>query len=98
MAVSAGAPFGPQLVIRLLVDRIGQLILFVPRTAMAPVVMGVALAVLVLLGPTIFLPQRYAFDRLMEFLELILGRPTPDAAGRTRTGRPRGVRDRPGRG
>ncbi len=43
-------------------------------------------AVLVLLGPAIFLPNREPFNRLMEFLELVLGRSgagrrEPPAAG-----------------
>jgi hypothetical protein len=59
-----------------LLDRISQLAHFAPRAVVVPlVVTGVALAVLVLLGPTIFLPGREPFYRLMEFLELVLGRP-----------------------
>jgi hypothetical protein len=58
-------------------DRLWQLALSVPRAAMAPVVLGVALAVLVLLGPTVFLRDREPFNRLMEFLELVLGRTRP---------------------
>jgi hypothetical protein len=58
-------------------DRVWQLALAVPRAAMAPLVIGVALAVLVLLGPTIYLRDREPFNRLMEFLELVLGRSAP---------------------
>jgi hypothetical protein len=58
-------------------DRLWQLALTVPRATMVPVVLGVALAVLVLLGPTVFLRDREPFNRLMEFLDLVLGRPAP---------------------
>jgi hypothetical protein len=58
-------------------DRIGQLALSVSGVAMAPVAIGVAAAVLVLLGPALFLRDREPFDRLMEVLELLLGRPRP---------------------
>jgi hypothetical protein len=59
------------------VDRIGQYALLVPRAVMPLVVIGVAAAVLALLGPAVFLRNREPFDRLMEFLELVLGRPRP---------------------
>jgi hypothetical protein len=58
-------------------DRAMQLALALPKTVMVPVVLGVALAVLVLLAPAIFWRDREPFDRLMEFLELVLGRPRP---------------------
>jgi hypothetical protein len=60
-----------------MMDRFWQFASYAPRAAMAPVVIGVAMAVLALLGPTIFLPSREPFNRLMEFLELVLGRPAP---------------------
>ncbi len=56
-------------------DRACKVVLSAPRAAMVPVVIWVALAVRGLLWPTIFLPKRCVFDRLMEFLELVLGRP-----------------------
>lgn len=57
-------------------DRISQLAQAAPRVATVPVlVIGVALAVLVMLGPTVFLPNREPFNRLMEFIELVLDRP-----------------------
>jgi hypothetical protein len=55
-------------------ERAWQFLLSAPRAALAPVMMGVAVAVLALLGSTIFLPSREPFNRLMEFLELVLGR------------------------
>jgi hypothetical protein len=58
-------------------ERVWQLATSVPRAAMVPVVIGVTLAVLALLGPTIFWRDREPFNRLMEFLELVLGRPAP---------------------
>ena len=68
-----------------MMDRLGQLALSLPRAAVALVVIGVAPAVLALLGPTIFLRDREPFNRLMEFLELVLGRPChPSAVSRLR--------------
>ena len=58
-------------------DRLWQLALSTPRALLVPVVLGVALAVLAVLVPTIFLRDREPFNRLMEFLELMLGRPCP---------------------
>jgi hypothetical protein len=58
-------------------DRVGQFALSLPRAAMAPVIVGVALAVLAILGPTIFLRDREPFDRLIEFVEVVLGRSHP---------------------
>ena len=61
-------------------DRLAQLAQAAPRAAVVPlVVLGVALAVLALLAPAIFLRNREPFNRLMEFLALVLGR---DVAGR----------------
>ncbi len=58
-------------------DRVLQFAQAAPRATAVPlIVMGVALAVLALLGPTIFLPSREPFNRLMEFLELLLDRPS----------------------
>ena len=57
-----------------------------PRVTAAPqIAFGVAAAVLVLLGPAIFLPSREPFDRLMEFLELPLGRGGAGRRGRRRS-------------
>lgn len=58
-------------------DRIGQLAWVLPRAAILPVVVGVAAAVLILLGPTLYLRDREPFDRLLELLELVLGRSRP---------------------
>jgi hypothetical protein len=58
-------------------DRAWQFVQSAPRVAIAPMLIGVALAVLALLGPTIFLRDREPFNRLMEFVELVLGRPDP---------------------
>ncbi len=50
------------------------MLLAAPRaTAILLIVLGVAAAVLVLLGPAIFLPSREPFNRLMEFLEAGIG-------------------------
>ena len=68
-----------------MMDRLGQVVLAVPRAAMAPVVLGVGLAVLIVLVPTIFWRDREPFNRLMEFLELVLGRARP-SHGERRTG------------
>ncbi len=58
-----------------LMDRLAQLVQAVPRATAVPLIaLGVAAAVLVLLGPAIFLPSREPFSRLMEFLELVMGR------------------------
>jgi hypothetical protein len=38
------------------------------------IVLGRSAVVLVLLGPAIFQPRREPFNRLMEFLELVMGR------------------------
>jgi hypothetical protein len=60
-------------------DRAWQFVAAAPRAALVPVVIGVALAVLALLGPTVFLRDPEPFNRLMEFVELVLGRPRPSA-------------------
>ena len=56
-------------------DRMWQLVQAAPRATAVPlIVLGVALAVLAMLGPAIFMRDREPFNRLMEFLELVLGR------------------------
>ncbi len=58
-----------------LMDRLAHLLQAAPRATAVPLIaLGVAAAVLVLLGPVILLPNREPFNRLMEFLELVLGR------------------------
>ena len=61
----------------MIVDRIWHLAASVPRVAIAPVTIGVGVAVLALLAPAIFMRDREPFNRLMEFLELVLNRPRP---------------------
>ena len=48
-----------------------------PRAAVVPMVIGLAPAVLALLEPAIFWHDREPSNRLMEFRELVLGRPRP---------------------
>jgi hypothetical protein len=63
-------------------DRLLQLAQAAPRATVVPLIaLGVAVVVLLLLGPAIFLPNREPFNRLMEFLELVLGRGRAGSSG-----------------